>query len=260
MLAFPVKRPWRSGGPPAAQGCPEGALSIYVRPVREQLEHDRVIRFLQTKLKRKFDVAMNVGPDQAAASVKSGTQMLFPDLVLTSTDKSAKLAGVVEVETGESVHHLEAMAQWAPFGRLRVPFHLYVPAASADIAKRLAADLGAHVTELWSYHSIGDQIRLALVEKSAIPGEARRKADRDRAADKRAAASKPAKPKAAAKQAKAAKPSKSKSAKSAKTSKSAKSAKTSAKSKPKAKARATTSARPARKTAKKTARGAARRK
>lgn len=180
-------------------------MSIYVRPVREQIEHDRVIRFLQTKLKRKYDVAMNVGTEQAAASVKLGTQVLFPDLVLTGSDR--KLAGVVEVETGESVHHLEAMAQWAPFGRLKVPFHLYVPVASADIARRLAGDLGAHITELWTFHALGDQIRLTLVEKSAIPGEARRKADRERAAEKRAAKpSKPSKPvKAAAKPEKAAK-------------------------------------------------------
>jgi hypothetical protein len=186
----------------APKGCPEGAfLSIYVRPVREQIEHDRVIRHLQIKLKRKYDVTMNVGPDQAAAQVKSGTQVLFPDLVLLTTDKSRKLAGVVEVETGESVHHLEAMAEWAPFGKLKVPFQLYVPAASADIARRLASDLGAHITELWTYHAIGDQIRLTLVDKAPVPGEARRKADRERAAEKRAESAKPVK-KAAKKSAK----------------------------------------------------------
>ena len=185
-------------------------MSIYVRPVREQIEHDRVIRYLQIKLKRKYDVAMNVGAEQTAATVKGPNGPVYPDLVLTTTDRSHKLAGVIEVETGESVHHLEAMAQWAPFGRLKVPFHLYVPVASADIAKRLATDLGAHVTELWTYHSIGDQIRLALVQKSPIPGEARRKADRERAAEKRAARPAPraAKPKPAAAKAKprAAKP------------------------------------------------------
>ena len=173
-------------------------MSIYVRPVREQIEHDRVIRHLQSKLKRKYDVAANVGAEQSAASVKGPVGLLFPDLVLTATDRGRKLAGVIEVETGESVHHLEAMAQWAPFGRLKVPFHLYVPVNSADIAKRLAADLGAHVTELWSYHAIGDQIRLTLVQKSPIPGEARRIADRERAAEKRAAKPAPRPAKAAA--------------------------------------------------------------
>ena len=38
---------------------------ILVRPVREQLEHDRVIRLLQAKLKRKHDVAINIGDDQS---------------------------------------------------------------------------------------------------------------------------------------------------------------------------------------------------
>lgn len=191
-------------------------MSIYVRPVREQLEHDRVIRHLQSKLKRKYDVTMNVGAEQSAASVKAGPQTLFPDLVLTDTDKGRKLAGIIEVETGESVHHLEAMAQWAPFGRLKVPFHLYVPVASADIAKRLASDLGAHITELWSYHSIGDQIRLTLVQKSPIPGEARRVADRERAAEKRAAKPAPKVAKPAAAKSAASKPAAAKTAKTAK--------------------------------------------
>ena len=83
---------------------------ILVRPVREQLEHDRVIRLLQAKLKRKYDVATNIGDDQAAG-LKIGPGQMFPDLVLSSLDKNKKLEGVIEVETGESVNHLEAMAQ-----------------------------------------------------------------------------------------------------------------------------------------------------
>ena len=35
-----------------------------MRPVREQLEHDRVIRLLQVKLKRKHEVIANIGEDQ----------------------------------------------------------------------------------------------------------------------------------------------------------------------------------------------------
>ena len=36
---------------------------ILVRPVREQLEHDRVIRLLQVRLKRKDEVVANIGDD-----------------------------------------------------------------------------------------------------------------------------------------------------------------------------------------------------
>jgi hypothetical protein len=145
---------------------------ILVRPVREQLEHDRIIRLLQAKLKRRHEVAINVG-DEQTAPVKVGTGQMFPDLVLTSPDKSKRLEGVVEVETGESVNHLEAMAQWAHFGRIRAPFYLYVPASAVEIARRLCVENQVNVAELWSYHTIGDQTRFTLVERSsAAPARA----------------------------------------------------------------------------------------
>ena len=61
----------------------EGVLSpILVRPVREQLEHDRIIRLLQAKYKRKFEVGINPGNEQGAP-VGTGPAVTFPDLVLT---------------------------------------------------------------------------------------------------------------------------------------------------------------------------------
>lgn len=141
---------------------------ILVRPVREQLEHDRVIRLLQAKLKRKHDVAINTG-DEQSASIRVGPGQMFPDLVLTSQDKGKRLEGIIEVETGESVNHLEAMAQWAHFGRVRAPFHLYVPSAAVDIARRLCTENQVGVAELWSYHSIGDQTRFTLVQRANTP-------------------------------------------------------------------------------------------
>jgi hypothetical protein len=137
---------------------------ILVRPVREQLEHDRVIRLLQVKLKRKHDVTANIGEDQSV-SVKIGQMQIFPDLVLTSTDRARKLMGTVEVETSESVNHLEARAQWAHLGRARAPFHLYVPAGSVDIARRLAAENHVNVAEMWTYHTIGDQTHFKLAQR-----------------------------------------------------------------------------------------------
>ena len=141
---------------------------ILVRPVREQLEHDRVIRLLQTKLKRKHDVVTNIGEDQTVP-VRIGQVQIFPDLVLTSVDRGKKLMGTVEVETAESVNHLEAMAQWAHLGRARAPFHLYVPAGCVDIARRLAVENSVNVAEIWSYHTIGDQTRFTLVHRAPAP-------------------------------------------------------------------------------------------
>jgi len=144
---------------------------ILVRPVREQLEHDRVIRLLQVKLKRRGEVIANIGEDQSVP-VKIGQMQIFPDLVLTSADRGRKLMGTVEVETSESVNHLEARAQWAHLGRARAPFHLYVPAGSVEMARRLASENDVNVSEIWSYHSIGDQTRFTLVHRA--PGEPRR--------------------------------------------------------------------------------------
>jgi hypothetical protein len=145
---------------------------ILVRPVREQLEHDRVIRLLQAKYKRKFEVAINPGMEQTAPV--GGPPPWYPDLVLQSTEKSRKLMGVVEVETTESVNHLEAMSQWAAFSRLRVPFHLYVPHGCIDSAKRLCADLQIPAAEVWAYHAIGDQMRFTLVQKAPQAGDGKK--------------------------------------------------------------------------------------
>ena len=132
---------------------------ILVRPVREQLEHDRVIRLLQAKYKRKFEVAINPGNEQSAPVGGSGASAWYPDLVLQTADKNRKLVGVVEVESAESVNHLEAMSQWKAFAALRVPFHLYLPTASIDTARRFCTDMEIPVAEMWAYQSVGDQIR-----------------------------------------------------------------------------------------------------
>lgn len=138
---------------------------ILVRPVREQLEHDRLIRLLQVKLKRKFDAAINPGTEQNAP-VGTPPSAVFPDLVLYSVERGRRLQGVIEVETGESVNHLEALAQWTHFAKLRVPFYLYVPATMVDVARRLSEDNQIVVNEIWSYHTIGDQVRFTLVHRS----------------------------------------------------------------------------------------------
>ena len=170
---------------------------ILVRPVREQLEHDRVIRLLQAKYKRKFEVAINPGNEQNAP-VAIGPSPWFPDLVLQSQERGRKLLGTVEVETTESINHLEAMSEWVTFSRLKAAFHLYVPTGSIDSVRRLCTDLNVNVAELWAYQSVGDQIRFTLVQRSAAAEKARaaEPAEKPEKAEK---AEKPEKPKVAAK-------------------------------------------------------------
>jgi hypothetical protein len=138
---------------------------ILVRPVREQLEHDRIIRLLHGKLRRKYEAGMNPGAEQNAP-VGSGPAALYPDLVLSSQDRGHKLQVIVEIETGESVNHLEALAQWAHYGRVRAAFHLYVPSGMVDVARRLTEDNQIHVAEIWSYHVVGEEPRFTLVHRN----------------------------------------------------------------------------------------------
>ena len=150
---------------------------ILVRPSRDQFEHDRVIRLLQVRLKRRFTVGANVGNEQIAPA-KYGTLVLYPDLTLTANAGARRLQGIVEVETTESVNHLEAMAQWAHYGKVRAAFHLYVPSGAAEMARRLCEDNGVNVAEIWSYHAVGDQMRFTLTHKIAKSSRSARTAVR----------------------------------------------------------------------------------
>jgi hypothetical protein len=145
-----------------------------VRPVREQLEHDRIIRLLHGKFRRKYEAGMNPGVEQNMP-VGIGPTALFPDIVLLSPDRGRKLQIIVEIETGESVNHLEALAQWAHYGRVRAAFHLYVPSGMVEVARRLTEDNQIHVAEIWSYHVVGDEPRFTLVHRNreAISAQAK---------------------------------------------------------------------------------------
>ena len=127
-----------------------------------------MIRLLQAKYRRKFrQVDMNPG-DERNGSLQFGTLTLFPDLVLWE-DSPKKPYAVVEVETGESVNHLEAMSQWANFAKSKSYLYLYVPASSVDSVKRLCTDHDIALTELTSYVVVADQVRFNVVTKVETP-------------------------------------------------------------------------------------------
>jgi hypothetical protein len=71
------------------------------------------------------------------------------------------------------VNHLEALAQWAYYSRLPVPFRLYVPAGMVDVARRLCEENQIHVSEIWSYHTVADEVRFTLVHRTKEPPPAR---------------------------------------------------------------------------------------
>jgi len=81
---------------------------------------------------------------------------------------------VIEVETGESVNHLEALAQWSHLGRLRTAFHLYVPSSMVEVARRLCSDNAIVAKEIWAYHGVGDEMRFTLVHRTKESHAARK--------------------------------------------------------------------------------------
>ena len=145
---------------------------ILIRPVREQLEHDRIIRLLQARFRRRFDAGINPGAEQAVP-VGTGPSAVYPDLVLTAQNRGRKVEIIVEVETVESVNHLEALAEWVTYGRLRPAFHLYVPVAMMEVAKRLCSDHNVAVAEIHSYHFFGDEFRFIPVYRAPNDSRAR---------------------------------------------------------------------------------------
>ena len=138
---------------------------IFLRPIREQSEHDRVVRQLQARWRRRFSVVANPGAEREG-SVRLGSQILHPDLILSTTEGGRRLHALVEVETAESVNHLEAMAQWAHYAKVRGAFYLYLPVGLADAARRLCEANKINVTEIWTYYIVGGQVRFAMSYRS----------------------------------------------------------------------------------------------
>ena len=179
---------------------------IVLRPIREEFEHNRMIRLLQIRLRRKYVVDINIEEERDATGVRSGTDLVYPDLVLTNTTGSRRLHGVVEVETAESVNHLEAMAEWVHLGEVRGAFYLYVPAGTTDIARDLCKRHGIAITEIWSYHAVGEQMRFTMTHRSMrAASRARAAARRGTKATKKTARGAKRAPKAAKRAAKATK-------------------------------------------------------
>lgn len=151
-------------------------MPILVRPVREQLEHDRIIRLLEAKWRRKFKVEANPG-DERNAGVKGPAGTVYPDLVLTE-EGGRKPKALIEVETNESVNHLEAMSQWANLAKARTSLLLFVPVGAVEAARRLASENAIKVAELWTYLVLGDQVRFTSVFRDGSePADLIEKAD-----------------------------------------------------------------------------------
>jgi hypothetical protein len=66
-----------------------------------ELEHDRVVRLLQVRWRKRYQVATNRGGEQNEA-VGTGSAALFPDLILSSRERGRRIQAVLEVDTKAS--------------------------------------------------------------------------------------------------------------------------------------------------------------
>ncbi len=140
---------------------------ILVRPVREQLEHDRIIRLLQAKYKRKFEVAINPGNEQTTPV--GGPPPWYPDLVLQD-DARQKAAGRGRGGNGRVG---QSSRGDVAVGGVFATADAVSPLRSVsmiDVARRLCQDMQIPVAELWAYSMLGDQLRFTLVQRSAQAG------------------------------------------------------------------------------------------
>jgi histidinol dehydrogenase len=135
---------------------------ILVRPVREQLEHDRLIRLLHTKFRRKYEAGMNPGNEQNTP-VGTGPAALFPDIVLCSPPgrsgrpsdvvlAAAAIAGVSRVFALGGAGAVAAMAYGTEsvprVDRIVGPGNAYVAEAKLQVATAVAIDSPAGPSEL----------------------------------------------------------------------------------------------------------------
>ena len=147
---------------------------ILVRPVREQLEHDRVIRLLQVKLKRKHEVIANIGEDQST-SVKIGQLQIYPGP--RADDRGPRPQADGHRRSG-NVGVGQPPGGAVPVGAPRPGAGSLLSicaAGSVDIARRLATENHVHVSEIWSFHTIGDQTHFRLVHRT--PDDTRRSSE-----------------------------------------------------------------------------------
>ena len=124
---------------------------ILVRPVREQLEHDRVIRLLQQRWRRKYAVGINQG-SETAASVAAGR-----DRSCTRTSswrRSASPTSPRSSSRSRPASRSTTSRRWPSgcgWAQLKAEFHLYVPTGSVDPARRLCSEHNIPVAEIWTY-------------------------------------------------------------------------------------------------------------
>ena len=139
---------------------------ILVRPVREQLEHDRIIRLLQSKLRRKYEAGMNPGAEQNGCGRVGARGGLSGRRAACRRSAGRKLR---RSSRSKPASRSIISKRWRNGRTSRDCARRSTctcPSGMVDVARRLCEDNQIQVSEIWSYHTVGDEVRFTLVHRS----------------------------------------------------------------------------------------------
>lgn len=128
-----------------------------VRTEKGQNDHDKAIKDIANHSRYTSKIGtvfMNPGNEH---NLSVNDQ--YPDIgVYLSYQK--KVAEIGEVETADSVDETEALLQWADYGKLGVPFDLFVPSGSYTETSELVKKYSIKVREIVIYSYEAGRIKL----------------------------------------------------------------------------------------------------
>ncbi len=122
-----------------------------------QASHDKAVKDIATSpryLAKWGKVVTN------PSSVKNqSVNGQYPDIVLLWLYVIDNVKEIGEVETNGSVNETEALSQWLEYGKLGVPFDLFVPSETYTNAQELVKKYEIKLSEIVPYSYEGGRIK-----------------------------------------------------------------------------------------------------
>ena len=125
-----------------------------------QASHDKALKDIATSpryLKKWGKVVTNPG----SAKIQSVNGQ-YPDIVVLWLYVIDNVKEIGEVETNDSVNETEALSQWLEYGKLGVPFDLFVPPETYTNARELVKKYDIRLREIVPYSYEDGRIKLSV--------------------------------------------------------------------------------------------------
>ena len=116
----------------------------------EKSRHDRLVteiarlRFAYPNIEHPAYVTYTNEPTQRMG-VKTGSSVVYPDIVVVDASASNNLELIGEVETEATINQ-DHVQQWRTYSGLNASFFLYVPSSLVQEARRLLSSNGVNLS------------------------------------------------------------------------------------------------------------------